>query len=500
MRSRNAQVVSPDARRMPARRALGAMKHAMFTAGVAFCSRQDWHNVYRQYCGGTTRLENGRQKLGWLVLCMVGVVYDVQRIRDRYLLAEITGKVTGGGGLASYDAHVLHLTTNRIYDLPAVAVDERAPKRVNVLVPAFDYQSISAGFFGVFQIARFVARCGYLTRLVLFDNFVFDLDDFRRRLKEYPEHETLADEVEIEYIGDRRAPLAVSRADNCVATVWYSAFYAQKVMELIGGGRFLYLIQDYEAAFYPSGALSALAERSYGLSYNALISSASLARFMTSRGIGSFAEGAMRYEYFNNACSSRLPYLRRPTKLMSKAKRRFVFYSRPAVPRNMFELGALVIAKAVERGIFEPDRWEFIGIGLGNVEIRISSEVVLRQMQRMTLGEYQRMVGSFDVGLSLMASPHPSLVPFDLAASGVVVVTNSFATKDKAYFSGVSANIIVAEPHLDPLVDAVASAVERAADIRGRYRAAESTVYPRSWREVFSHEHVALLRETFGSA
>ncbi len=148
------------------------------------------------------------------------------------------------------EAHV-NLTTNRIYDLPDVVVDSTEPTRVNVLVPAFEFKSMSAGFFGVFQVARFIKQCGFKVRLVMFDNFFWDEAQFRVKLEGYPGMEALFDELEVAYIGERLAPLRVSPRDNCVATVWYSAYFAQKIISTtLSREPFLYLIQDYETNFY----------------------------------------------------------------------------------------------------------------------------------------------------------------------------------------------------------------------------------------------------------
>ena len=60
--------------------------------------------------------------------------------------------------IKEYDEHLLNLLTNRIYDMPDVVVKNNAPKRINILVPAFDFNTMSAGFFGVFQISLFIKR------------------------------------------------------------------------------------------------------------------------------------------------------------------------------------------------------------------------------------------------------------------------------------------------------------------------------------------------------
>ena len=60
-----------------------------------------------------------------------------------------------------------------IYDLPDVQVADWRPPTINVMVPAFDFHSASAGLFGVFQLAKFLAKIGNHVRLVFFENFVF---------------------------------------------------------------------------------------------------------------------------------------------------------------------------------------------------------------------------------------------------------------------------------------------------------------------------------------
>ena len=57
-----------------------------------------------------------------------------------------------------------------------------------------------------------------------------------------------------------------------------------------------------------------------------------------------------------------------------------------------------------------------------------------------------------DIGLALMISPHPSLAPLDFAAAGMVVVTNSFETKNQKSFDQISHNFVVTEPSLYDIV------------------------------------------------
>ena len=471
----------------------------------SFCTYDQWRRAFLKAEGHDVKLIGNRETLAWIALSFLSHFINLTRFRDTYILDALqsqsveTREEQDPNINLVYTASYLHLRLNRIYDLPDVIVDPNAPKRINVLVPAFDVETMSAGFFGVFQVARFIRASGYRTRLVLFDNFNFSLATFRRRMLSYPELETLCDEVEIEYIGQRTSALRISPKDNSVATVWYSAYFADKIMRTLRGDPFLYLIQDYEAQFYPGGSHFALADNSYSLRYNALISSKPLLDFFRSRKIGAFGDGALLYETFDNACTASLPdkagwvaeHTRRPFRL--------AFYSRPMVRRNMFELGALALCTSLDRGVFRDRDWEFLGIGLGRSKVQLTRGKVMHQLPRMTLAAYRSTVSTFDVGLTLMASSHPSLVPFDLAASGVVTVTNTFGSKTADYFTSVSANIVPSPPELTALVRQLAIAESLAYDLEARYRNAEKMTYPCSWSQVFTDRHVSLLRATFGA-
>lgn len=396
-----------------------------------------------------------------------------------------------------FDRHYLDLCTNRIHDMPEVVVSNNRVPTVNVLIPAFDFNSISAGFFGVFQVARFIASIGVNVRLVLFDNFFFDENLFRAKLLGYPGMEALFDELETAYIGERLKPLEVSPYDNCVATVWYSAYFADKIMSKIGNRPFLYLIQDYETNFFPGGSLFQFADATYSFNYNALFSTRTLRDFFLTSKIGRFKGDWPKFTYFNNACASSLPDLETFRTKASNETKKVVFYSRPIVSRNMFELGALALTEAYKQGIFNGGKWEFIGIGLGSAKIQLSDTVAMTQMQRMNLKEYQEVISTFDIGLTLMASPHPSLLPFDLGGSGSVVVTNTFATKQQSYFDGICGNVIATAPSLSGVVEGLAQAVQRSSDLDARHKAATQMLYPRDWSETFDAEHRNFMRSVF---
>ncbi len=383
----------------------------------------------------------------------------------------------------------LQAAMNRVHTLPEVAVDPSRPFTINILVPAFSFDSISAGFFGVFQTALLFAREGYHTRLVLFDRFDFNAARAREKLKNYPGLETLFDELEFIYIGDRKAPLCVSPYDTSLATVWYSAYLARKIQAATCGNPFFYLIQDYETLFYPGSSNALLANQTYQFNYHALFSTAALQTFFTQYQISGFSAQERSYIHYENACSCRLPDKETFLRIHAAAKKRkLVFYSRPVVNRNMYEFGAYALSEAVRRGILPESEWEFIGIGLGNGTVQLKEGVTLRQMPRMNLKEYLDTVPQFDLAITFMASPHPSMLPFDLAGSGCVVVTNNFLNKTQAYFNEVSANILSSDVELEAVLETIARAAVQAENLDARYQNARAMRYPKSWQETWNPE------------
>ena len=424
----------------------------------------------------------------------VSIGKELERLGRRIAAHPTTGDADPGHRI--YDAHQLHLLVNRIYDLPEVRIDPNRRRTINVLVPAFEFKSMSAGFFGVFQVARFLRSTGWNVRMVLFDNFDFSMDRFRKKFQDYPGMEDLLDEVEVEYIGERKHPLHVSPDDVCVATVWYSAHFAKKISDILGGRRFLYLIQDYETNFFPGGSLFALADETYGFDYAALFSTAPLADSFRQADIGGFASRGGPGTFFNNACSSSLASREAFLAVnANKPKRKLVFYSRPIVDRNMFNLAALSLITAYEQGIFDPAEWECIGMGLGDALLELLPGVFSTSLARMTLREYEQTVGQFDVCLTLMASPHPSLIPMDCAGSGAMVVTNTFRTKTEDYLRGLCGNVIPVAPSVPAIVEGLARAAAASDDLEGRYRRALAMTYPRTWEESLTPQHTEFVTE-----
>jgi hypothetical protein len=100
--------------------------------------------------------------------------------------------------------------------------------------------------------------------------------------------------------------------------------------------------------------------------------------------------------------------------------------------------------------------------------------------------DYARLLREHDVGLALMYTPHPSLVPIEMASAGMLTVTNSFENKDAAALSAISTNLITAPPSVEGIASGLREAVAGVADYERRVRGA-AVSWSKDWSSTFDH-------------
>jgi hypothetical protein len=103
-----------------------------------------------------------------------------------------------------------------------------------------------------------------------------------------------------------------------------------------------------------------------------------------------------------------------------------------------------------------------------------------------------------DVGLALMYTPHPSLVPIEMASAGMLTVTNTFENKTAEALAGISPNLIAAEPAIDAVADALCAATAAAGDVQARVRGSRID-WPRDWDDAFGDDLIARIAGFLGA-
>jgi O-antigen biosynthesis protein len=202
----------------------------------------------------------------------------------------------------------------------------------------------------------------------------------------------------------------VPYADACVATFWSTAYYVLKNNHT---RRKFYFLQDFEPMFYPAGSTSAQVEATYRFGFYALTNTITLAQHY-------------RQDYGGHATHF-TPNI--DTQLFHPPQQRdwdrqpytVFFYGRPGYFRNGFELGAVGLLRLKARLgsrvriISAGQKWPLADYGL---------EGVVENLGLLSYQETAQLYRTCDVGLVMMFTRHPSYLPFELMASGCLVVSN----------------------------------------------------------------------------
>ncbi len=370
----------------------------------------------------------------------------------------------------------------------ALAPSPAAPVRVNLLVPTIDLDHFFGGYIAKFNLAHRLTQAGLRVRVVTVDPVGALPRSWRRTIESYSGLEGVFERLEVAF-GREQAPLEVNPADGFIATTWWTAHIARDALRALATrDRFLYLIQEYEPFTFPMGTYAALAHESYAAPHFGLFSSELLREYFRRHRIGVFAggeNGDTMSASFQNAITAVPP----PTvaELSARRSRRLLFYARPEphAARNLFELGVLALNRALACGTLSAD-WELNGIGslAPETAVALGEGAALRLLPRMSQDAYARVLRDHDVGLALMYTPHPSLVPIEMASAGMLTVTNTFENKTSEALQAISGNLVAAPPSIDSIAMSLAEAVARAGDAERRVRGSV-VAWSRDWQRSF---------------
>jgi glycosyltransferase involved in cell wall biosynthesis len=369
----------------------------------------------------------------------------------------------------------------------SLEVSSGASTRVNLLIPEVNLKYFFGGYITKFNLARKIAQRGFNVRIVIVDECDINQATWRQQLSTFQGLENLLDVAEISYEYERCQPLEVSRDDVFIATTWWTGHIAHQAASRLGGREFLYLIQEYEPFTFPMGSLASLAAQSYTFPHYAVFSTDLLRDYFRTHGIGVFSNGEKNGEtrsvWFNNAITDVGDITLE--QIADRRPKRLLLYARPErhAARNMFEVAFLAIQGAIESGVFDTD-WEFTGVGAVDAfgDVTLGRGKSLKVIARQSQCSYRDILRAHDLGLSLMYTPHPSLVPIEMASAGMVVVTNTYANKTAEKLIDISANLIPVEPTIDGVALGLRRAVSAVSDYEQRVKSSKVT-WPSNWDE-----------------
>jgi hypothetical protein len=89
-----------------------------------------------------------------------------------------------------------------------------------------------------------------------------------------------------------------------------------------------------------------------------------------------------------------------------------------------------------------------------------------------------------------MYTPHPSLVPIEMASAGMLTVTNSFENKTPEAMTAISPNLLTVEPSIDAIAAGLCEAWAGVGDAERR-AAGGAVSWSRDWDRSFDDRLLA---------
>jgi hypothetical protein len=278
----------------------------------------------------------------------------------------------------------------------------------------------------------------------------------------------------------------VQQDELFLATSWWTM---ESLWRSVPAKDIIYLIQEDERMFYPTGDNWLLAQNFMSAPETRLVNTRALHEHFNLSGI---LVDQQTTHWFEPSIPAEVFYPGQPT---NQEKLNLAFYARPQHARNLYSLGMETIRVGILQGVIDLDRVNLHLIGSNIDEGSLPQDWHVTVHQNLTWLQYAEVLREMQVGLSLMASPHPSYPPLDMAQSGVVVVTNNFMRNKNLHLK--NANILAADPTVASLVSQLANAISLAGDPETVTRNLLTSNIPQRWQDSFA-ESVAFIAKRHG--
>jgi glycosyltransferase involved in cell wall biosynthesis/GT2 family glycosyltransferase len=199
--------------------------------------------------------------------------------------------------------------------------------------------------------------------------------------------------------------------DAAISTLWTTAY---SILQMSQARRKFYFMQDYESRFYPAGSISALVDASYRFGFSAICNTISLRDIYT--GLGGQAE------YFDPCVDPAIFHAKTRAPQNRSEPMTLFCYARPSHVRNSFELlshALQIVKKKLGNNV------RIVTAGADWAPRQFGLEGVVHNLGLLPYSATGALYRSCTAGVALMMTCHPSYLPFELMASGALVVTNA---------------------------------------------------------------------------
>ncbi|BAY12211.1 rhamnosyltransferase WsaF family glycosyltransferase [Calothrix sp. NIES-2098] len=314
---------------------------------------------------------------------------------------------------------------------------------VNWYLPSFE----NAFYGGVMTILRtadyLLQKGGMHQRFLICGDAKADVI-FGNIIKAFPELKT----CEVIILNTAEALNNIQPADFSIATLWTTAYVLLKVQNT---GLKFYFIQDFEPLFYPAGSTYAQAEATYRFGFYGIANTISLQNIYES-------EYGGKCIHFTPCVDTKVFYADKNYR--KDHPKRIFFYGRPGHPRNAFELAITAMRQLKNRygsGI------EILSAGANWNPKDYGLQGVIENLGLLSYQATGDLYRSCHIGLSMMMTKHPSYLPLEMMACGVLVVSNinnstKWLLKDRQ-------NCLLSYPSATCITETISEAIERYKDL-----------------------------------
>lgn len=373
--------------------------------------------------------------------------------------------------------------------IPCHLIDA-GPVQINVLLPRLQRELVFGGYIAVLHFIHRLLDRGWRVRILITED---DLLTPERVRNSFAGHfaEDIVKRTDIRNVAARTESLAITPNDRFIGYSIWSAFHAGQLSAAVGR-KHLHFIQEFEPVFHAHDSMHAVSASLYRRPHFALFNSEMLRRHFASEGLGVYQDGASAGDRASAVFQHALAIPRPPTEaeLEHEGPRKLVVYARPEhhAARNLFAVALMGLRAAVRNGVFEGE-WEFHGIGSlkTTTDLDLGGGHVLKMKSRTGLGSYVESLRGYDVGLSLQYAPHPGVVHYELAASGIMTVTNTFSNRSAEDLIAISANLVPVEASIEGIAAGLEQAAQQAKNLPARVEGA-ARPWVTSWAESFNDE------------
>ncbi len=244
--------------------------------------------------------------------------------------------------------------------------------------------------------------------------------------------------------------LDIHPEDLYIASAWWDAHLLN---QLPLPSKYIYLIQDFEPIFYNNSDKYILAEQTYkNRSFIPVCNTELMYKFMSEKGYEHIKENGI---WFEPAVG--VKPLTSEKEVGQNTKKRLFIYGRPSVARNLFFFALDSLNELFSEEKLLASEWEVCMAGQDSLsDVILPSGVRIKNLGKMNIDEYYKLVQGTDLAISPMMAPHPNYPTLEFASAGAAVVTTAWETKIN--LSNYSNNIFVSELNKEDFKKAIVEA------------------------------------------